>query len=413
MISRLVLLCIAIAGLPPLAAQALEQQDILRLARIKGAIKRHLDGMPDYTCLQTVERYRRLPNGRNEGLLDVLRLEVAYVEGKELFAWPGSTRFEDSELREIISTGAFSTGSFTLHARAIFLGDGITFSYGGEEIFAGKPAWRFHYVATQFRSGYQIRNQPKGIKAAVAYHGSIWAEQRNYELLRITIETDDIPPEIEIDHAREQLDYQLTQIGTSEALLPSQSEIELTDMQGNVSFNRTRLSRCRQYSGESTLSFNDPGLTASATQGSQRILVLQPHTELELSLDQEINHESCAVGDQIQATLRNNVRVGKNIIVAKGSIAKGRILRIEHQEGDYSTYNITLLFEELTGPGWRAPLKLRLIRTDPLTGMPRDLSLRTSSIGSVSFPEKDANGFLIFTRKLKLSRGFTTIWQTQ
>ena len=411
MISRLVLLCIT--GLPLCLAQSLQQQDILRLARIKGAIKRHLDSMPNYTCLQTVERYRRLPNGKSESLNDVLRLEVAYVSGRELFAWPGSTRFEDSELREIVSTGAFSTGSFALHARAIFLGDGTTFSYGGEETFDGKPAWRFNYATAQFRSGYQIRNPRKGIRAAVAYHGSIWADRRNYDLLRIAIQTDDIPPEIEIDQARDQLDYQLMKIGTSEALLPHRSEIQITDNKGNVGINRTRLSRCKQYSGESTLSFADPDVTDSDTPGSQRVLVFEPHTELELSLDRDIEHESSAVGDEIQATLRNNVRVGKNIIAAKGSIAKGRILRLEHEEGDYSTYNITLLFEELTGPDWRAPLKLRLIRTDPMTGMPRDLRLRTNTVRGVFFPDSDPNGFLVFTRKLKLSRGFTTIWQTQ
>ena len=293
MISRLVLLWII--GLPLLLAQSLQQQDILRLARIKSAIRKHLDGMPNYTCLQTVERYRRLPDGKNESLIDVLRLEVAYVAGRELIAWPGSTRFEDTELRDIVSTGAFSTGSFALHARAIFLGDGTTFSYSGEEIFEGKPAWRFNYATAQFRSGYQIRNPKKGIRAAVAYHGSIWADRRNYDLLRIAIETGDIPPEIEIEQARDQLDYQLMKIGTTEALLPRQSEIQITDNKGNVGINRTRLSRCKQYSGESTLSFEDTADVVLENVKPQRILVFEPHTEFELALDRAIDHESSAI----------------------------------------------------------------------------------------------------------------------
>ena len=411
MISRLALLCII--GSPLLVAQSLQQQDILRLARIKGAIKKHLDGMPNYTCLQTIERYRRPPNARSESLVDVLRLEVAYVSGRELFAWPGSTKFEESELREIVSTGAFSTGSFALHARAIFLGDGTTFSYGGEDALDGKTAWRFNYSTAQFRSGYQIRNPKIGVRAVVAYHGSIWADPRNYELLRIVIETDDIPPEIEIEEARDQLDYQLMKIGSTEALLPRQSEMQITDNKGNIGINRTRLSRCKQYSGESTLSFDDAVLATAQSVKPERILVFEPHTELELALDRDLEHESSAVGDEIQATLRNNIRDGKNIIAAKGSIAKGRIVRLEHEMGDYSTYNVTLLFEELIGSDWRAPLKLRLIRTDPATGLPRDLRQRTNTVRSISFPDIDPNGFLVFTRKLKLSRGFTTIWQTQ
>lgn len=411
MISRLALVCII--GLPLLVAQSLQQQDILRLARIKGAIKKHLDGMPNYTCLQTIERYRRLPNARSEILVDVLRLEVAYVSGRELFAWPGSTQFEESELREMVSTGAFSTGSFALHARAIFLGDGTTFSYGGEDMLDGKAAWRFDYSTAQFRSGYQIRNPKKGVSAVVAYHGSIWADPGNYELLRIAIETDDIPPEIEIEEARDRLDYQLMKIGSTEALLPRQSEMAITDNKGNIGINRTRLSRCKQYSGESTLSFDEASLASAESEKPARILVFKPHTELELALDRDVEHESSAVGDEIQATLRNNIRDGKNIIAAKGSIAKGRIVRLEHEMGDYSTYNVTLIFEELIGTDWRAPLKLRLIRTDPATGLPRDLRQRTNTVRSISFPEIDPNGFLVFSKRLKLSRGFTTIWQTQ
>jgi hypothetical protein len=411
MIARLWLLWII--AVPPLLAQSLRQEDILRLARIKSAIQKHLQGMPNYTCLQTVERYQKLPNAKSESLIDVLRLEVAYVTGREMYAWPGSTQFEDTELREIVTTGAFSTGAFALHARAIFLGDGTTFQFGGEEDFEGKPALRFDYGTTQFRSGYRIRNPRKGIGAVVAYHGSIWAHRQTFELLRISVEADDIPEQIEIVSANDRLDYQLMKIGAGEALLPRQSEVQILDHRGKLAINRTRLSRCKQYSGESTLSFEDVGDAEGSTSKPIRILEFKPHTELELALDFELNHESFAVGDAIQAVLKNEIRDGKNVIAQKGSVAKGRILRLEHQVGDYSTYNVTLQFDELVGPDWRAPLKLRLTRTEPDTGTPPDLRMPGRSVRMVTLPETQPNGFLVVSKKLKLSRGFTTIWQTQ
>lgn len=410
MISRVGLLCLFAMSL---LAQSLQQEDILRLARIKNAIKRHLESMPNYTCLQTVERYQQYPNARRESLVDVLRLEVAFVSGREMFGWPGSTSFEDGELRELITTGAFSTGGFVLHARAIFLGDGTSFRGMGSEVLDGVPAWRYDYDTAQFRSGYQIRNPTRGISARVAYHGSIWARKDNLELIRITIDADEIPLEIEIEHATDRLEYQMARIGSNEALLPLRSEIRITDNKGRLAINKTRLSRCKQYSGESTLSFDDVSEADAEASKVRRELIFDPHTELELALDQGLNHGEMAVGDAIQATLHRDVKNGKTVIAQKGAIAKGRILRLEHQEGIESYYNITLQFDELIGPDWRAPLSLRLVRTEPPLGVPPPSSFRDRTVRRVSMPRTDLNGFVVFTRKLNLPRGFVTIWQTQ
>jgi hypothetical protein len=399
--------------LPALLAQSLQQEDILRLARIKSAISRHLTGMPNYTCLQTVERYQRMPNARRDSLIDVLRLEVAFVAGREMFAWPGSTQFEANELRDIVTTGAFSTGSFVLHAKAIFLGDGTTFRFGGVEDLGAVAVYRFDYDTAQFRSGYEIRNPTRGLSARVAYHGSIWARRDTLELMRISIEADEIPPEIEIELATDRLDYQLAPIGSTEALLPLQSEVRITDNKGVVAINKTRLSRCKQYAGESTLRFDDVDEAALEAAKPKRELVFDPHTELELEFVRELNHEDFAVGDVIEAVLRRDVKEGRTVIAPKGSVAKGRILRLEHQDGQDSTYNITLQFDELVGDGWRAPLRLRLVRTEPAVGLPPRANLRDRVMKEFTIPETHPNGFVVFAKKLKLPRGFVTIWQTQ
>ena len=389
------------------------QEDAVRLARIKNAIRLHLDGMPNFTCLQTVERYQRLPNSKREELIDVLRLEVAYVSNKEMYAWPGSTHFEDRELREIVSTGAFSTGGFALHARAIFLGEGTAFTYMGEETIDGKPAWRYDYATPQPRSGYQIRNPVKRVSATVPYHGSIWADRRNSDLIRISIFTGTIPDEIEIESASDQLDYQPMKIGTLDALLPRQSVINITDNKGFASINRTRLSRCKQYSGESTISFEDISESGAVSRKVERAIQLPPNLEISLALDQDLIHGDSAVGDAIQATLRNDLRFNKEIIAPKGSIARGRITRLEHSTDTYSTYNVTFLFEELRGVDWIAPLKLRFVRMDPPSIPPPDLGRRFNPNRLILVPRIDPNGFLVFSNKLKLTRGFVTIWQTQ
>lgn len=410
MIARMILICLF--GALSVAGQFWEQEDILRLARIKNAIRKHLDGMPNYTCQQTVERYERLPRAEREYLVDALRLEVAYVSGKEMFAWPGWTQFQDGLLGGLVTTGAFSTGGFVLHARSIFLEDGTTFRPGRAEELGSVPAWRFDYVTPQFRSGYQIQNPKLRQGAIVAYHGSIWARRDNLELMRIVIESDEIPPEIEIERVRNQMDYKLTPIGEGRALLPLASEMQIYDANGRLAINRTRLTRCKQYVGESTLKFEDMANVASAAP-AKKLLELEPDMEIELALTKELNQEDFAVGDPIEATLVRDIKVGKTVVAPKGSLARGRILRLSRNEATYVTFNVTLEFTELEGIAFRAPLKLRFLRTEPYVSKPRQIIARRQGDYFFDAPTPDANGFLVFAKQLKLPQGFNTIWETR
>src|SRR6266545_4629161 len=80
------------------AAQSDVAREVLLLARIKQKMKTNLLQVPNYTCLQTIEREHRTPRGRDFKPLDVIRLEVAQVDNKEMFAWPGGGRFEEASL---------------------------------------------------------------------------------------------------------------------------------------------------------------------------------------------------------------------------------------------------------------------------------------------------------------------------
>src|SRR4051812_23135732 len=79
-----------------------------------------LTNLPNYTCLQTIERTQRMAPRKKPSLLDVVRIEVALVDGKELFSWPGSGKFVDTEIGEMVRGGAIGTGSFGLHAKSVF-----------------------------------------------------------------------------------------------------------------------------------------------------------------------------------------------------------------------------------------------------------------------------------------------------
>ncbi len=102
-----------------LTGSAFAQSDSSMLERIRIRVAERLGKLPNFTCLETVERSTRAKGGRAQ-LLDTIRLEVALVDGQEMFAWPGSQKFEHKDLRELVS-GTISNGQFAMLAQSVFL----------------------------------------------------------------------------------------------------------------------------------------------------------------------------------------------------------------------------------------------------------------------------------------------------
>src|ERR1700690_1719084 len=85
------------------AQQSALPPDLDLLTRIKIRMAENLGRLPNYTCLQTIERTRR-PSGSDKfNPLDIVRLEVAFVESKEVFGWPGGNKIAESEITNLVS----------------------------------------------------------------------------------------------------------------------------------------------------------------------------------------------------------------------------------------------------------------------------------------------------------------------
>lgn len=237
--------------------------EVLLVAKIKVKMAENLDRLPNYTCQQTIERSRRRMPARKFELLDTVRLEVALVEGKELFGRPGANRIVESEITELVS-GTIGNGDFGLLARSIFLSSGGLFSYVGDTLLEGRKTIRYDYRVPLLSSGYHLKVPPK--EAVVAYHGSLWVEPDTLDLIRLDLTVDDIPRYLGLASSTKTLEYRRMNIGGSEFLLPFDSELRMTDLNGNENRNRTRFHGCRQYVGESVLTFADPPPDAPATE---------------------------------------------------------------------------------------------------------------------------------------------------
>lgn len=394
-----------------------QSPDAQQLMRIRLAAQRNLTRLPNFTCLETIERSRRRVPARKYDLIDIARVEVALVEGKELFAWPGSGKFDDRELRDLIPGGATGNGSFALHARAVFLGRHTTFENLGETTLDGKPALRYSYNVPQPFSGFTIRNGSRS--AVVGYQGEFFVDQKNLDLLKLTVKGIDFPPSLEISSHQETLQFQRVPIGEGDYLLPQSSDLVLGDAGGVESRNRTTFSGCKQYGVQSTISFDAP------EEGSAAALALTAAPRepipggIEFDLDLPgMELGKTAVGDAITAKVARDVKHDKRIVIPKGATLKGRVIHLERHGQTrvgsqyYDILYLGLDFEEVLTKEWKAPifgtLKGLTVMQDPRLGR------QNADLGAI-LPDYHPSGhhLLVVYNDQRLRSGLRVIWMTR
>ena len=325
-----------LVGLTALLCQA--QQDVLSpdlqlLAKVKNRMAANLSRLPNYTCVQTVERSHRRSTTRKFDLMDTVRLEVALVEGKELFGWPGGDRIAESEISNLVK-GTIGNGDFALLDKSIFLTSSATFQYAGHARLGDKPALKFDYRVPLLSSGYHVKVPPQ--EAVVPYHGSFWVEPDTFDVLKLDLTVDDMPSYLGLAAATDSMEYAPVEIGGSKFLLPQSSELSMIELNGAESRNQTRFGACRQFAGESVLSFADsPPSTEAAPKTAAKKVDLPKDVMLELSLETPIDSDSAAVGDSVKAILRHNLKAHHALLIPKGAELTAHIARLERSNRSY------------------------------------------------------------------------------
>ncbi len=384
--------------LPLLACQAQPEapDDLALLAKIKARMAENLARLPNYTCSEQIERSIRPPRARKFQPVDTVRLEVALVDGKELYGWPGSHSIVESELSHLVG-GTIGNGDFALLARSIFRSPGVRFIHQGSE---GNPAAiRFDYDVPLPASAYHLQTGTG--EAVVPYHGSVWVDPQTLDLVRVELVVDRIPEPLGIASCRKMLEYRRLKIGSSDFLLPVGSDLSMVDSNGAEDRNRLRFHGCRQYSGESVLSFDDPAAVAESAKKEIRLLELPADFQADLALVTPIDSQTAAVGDEIQARLQHSIRSGKDTIVPKGALLTVRIVEARRSE---RFFQLGLSFQSLDFEGAHADLSTRQNRiraemSSPSTG-------RRVSRGYVPVPIAPSGALIIEGDRVSLGRGF-------
>ena len=387
------------AALQACHAQQQLSPELMAITRIKLKVADNLKRLPNYTCEQTIERSQRVMPARKFEMLDTVRLEVALVEHKELYGWPGANRIAESELSNLVG-GTIGNGDFGLLASSIFLSDGSLFTHIGQVEMNGRRAVRYDYRVPLLSSGYHLKVPPN--TALVAYHGSFWVDSDSLDLLKLDVTADEIPLRLGLRSAAKILEYERTFIGGASFLLPSRAELLMVDLNGSEHRNRTRFHGCRQYAGQSVLSFAEPPPDTPAVASPQTTNIELPERFMaDLALSTPIDSSTSAVGDEVEAKLQRNLKDHGKIIAPKGAVLKGRITRLQRES---NSYTLAIAFNSLEFEGSRAGLNGRnneltiqeFSRWPCLSQADRSCFTTGSPLGSLQ----------VHGNHLKLSRGF-------
>ena len=227
--------------------------EVLLLSRVRRQAVHDLSRIPNYTCLETVERSGALSLKSALQQQDLVRIEVAEVNYHELFAWPGEKNFGNHRIQEMIPSGLTSSGEFMEHVRSVFEGGAASFHFSGNIMHRGRPAIRYDYSIGESFSGYRMTAE--GYSAIVAIRGSFWASAESLALERLTVEAVEIPPQLGVLSALTIIDYAPVTINERQYVLPQSALVSVRKLNGSVKRNTVVFTHCREYRTESILRF--------------------------------------------------------------------------------------------------------------------------------------------------------------
>jgi hypothetical protein len=373
-------IAVLLLGLGSLAAA--DDDPVELLIRLRDQVLAHAERIPNHTCVESVrrDRYeavtgpparscdsllarRKLPSFSSSLRLattDRLRLDVLLAPDRELYSWVGAKEFEEGEIDELVTQGAFGTGPFASLLLSVLQGRDARFIFEGDTAPAGRRLLEYSFSVPVDRSHYRVK-APDGHWVATGYTGTILADPRTAELARFSVRTEELPAETESCEDDSVLEYNMVRLGSDDYLLPAATRQRFIMRDGTEGENTITFSACRSFRGESAVTF-----PAKAEDGKQwsvgaARLELPPGLPVTVTLTSPpVRGGQAAAGDRIEGRLMNAIRdpILQAIRVPAGAVMAGRLMRVETTWGPPVEIAIALRWETVEVDGTPTPIGL-------------------------------------------------------
>ena len=400
-----------------------QQGDQGLLSEVRAKVADSVRRLSNYMCTENIERTvyalkaaaqstescADLLTAKGHGRLlssDRLRLDVGASKSDEMYSWAGENRFYDRRPGEIVGHGATSNGSFTALLSMIFTSDPVRFSYVGEFTQPEHQLVEFAFEAPVERSHYTFAQR---FRVITAYEGTFLVDPKTWDLVRLTIHTKGLPPESGACEAANSTDYQNVHLNNSTLLLPSLVRLVIVNTDGSESVNQTVFSACREFQGQSAVTFGD--VSKAPTSNSVLApaeLAVRKGLPFEVALTQDIDTSKAAAGDAVKCELVTPIRAGRNLVVPAETPVTARIVELRRTYGPPSSLSLSLRLESLDLDGTvrtiAAHAKGVVRRREPWPAPVRQSGTGEDHELTIVFPDP--------TGKMVIKTGLRTDWIT-
>jgi hypothetical protein len=226
--------------------------------------------LPDFICTQVTRRFAAPAPGTKYGVaagndpswyaLDTLTIKLSYFEQKEDYKLILVNNTATTQDYKTLG-GATSTGDFGSMMLEIFQpSTQAKFEWDHWGTLRGRRVLAFSYRVAQYRSQWHI-NYDRKLDIMPAYRGLVYVDKQTHQIMRITLEAEDIPASFPVKRAETILDYDFQEISGHTFLLPLKAT---TIMAANdyLTKNDEEFRVYRKYSAESDIKFDSTDVPA-------------------------------------------------------------------------------------------------------------------------------------------------------
>jgi len=227
------------------------------IKKAKEAAANYTGSLPNFFCRQVTTRYQSDHPKEGWQALDVLSADVAYENGHETYKnIKVGSKSTDKSMEDL--GGAWSTGEFSSVLEDVFSpATGAVFRRSGQDSIHGRTALVFKYDVTRERSHWRIITPSQLYYPA--YRGSIWIDRETSRVVRLEMESRNMPLLFPFAKVESDTDYDFVRLASPQAfLLPADAEV-LSCEQGSDRCVRNHIEfrNYRKFGAESDITFDE------------------------------------------------------------------------------------------------------------------------------------------------------------
>ena len=337
-------------GIAASAAAEYDPADVLRRAMQKALAS--AQEIPNYTCVENVTRdyyepaTKMLPRACPVLLeqrhhptpemalrlfsTDRLRLDVTLASQGELYSWSGASRFDDAGVDHVVRHGPVATGSFGGFLIAVFETDAKKFTFDGNIVVNGRIRMGYSFQVAPADSHFRVKIPNSWVIAG--YSGTFWVDPETCDVVEIAVMAKDLPLATGLCLATATIDLARVTLGDGQFLMPRQAWQRFVYASVEETENTTSFSNCREFRGDSTVTFFPAGEAATengAHSTSVKSHALPAGLPFSFTLATSIPTDDAAAGDPFSGKLVDPIRQGRRVLAPRGTLVEGHLVRVQ------------------------------------------------------------------------------------